>query len=698
MNIIKKYRRFPTQIILILISIVVVTVLAVGIPAILIIKSQLNNQAWSQIYQGIITSRAFYLAKENEVVSLAMLTAQRPTLQELIKSGDTSRIEDYLTTLQGGTDLDLIAICSQNNQTLAATSLFPQNSPCQFISSDHRYHLLGDNSDQQLWLTAINSISELDSYVITGEQIDDRFAQEIKAQTGLDHAILVGDEGSLITTTIPALRDQSELKYQLVSQPIPELQTAGNYLWRGETFFAASSQLIETPSIKIQVLFHTAGIRETQNLLVQNLFLSLTGVTLIVSIIGVLIAREISHPLVQLADAATAFSKGNLQKEVKVASPVWEISQVANALENARGDLLDTMTRLTQEKKWVDHLLASIVEGVMTINLEGEITFFSLGAERITGWQGNDLLGLTADEVFHLPESGDLFSDAIPEPGKRKKLVVDLAGQTLATLAFTGAELAPTDVREAQVVLVFRDISEEEAIHRLLGNFLSNIAHEFRTPLSALTASIELLLDAPQESIGEENQELLSSLHLGIVALNNLVNNLLEAASIEAGHFQISPRDADLSEMIASAVQIMSPLMKKYHQHLSVELPVDNPMVAADHRRVIQVLVNLLSNAIKYGPEGGEISVRAEKKNDWVLIEVLDQGPGIPDQDQDAIFRRFTRLATPQADIEVGAGLGLSVVKEIIQAHGGQVGVANRPGGGAIFSFTLPIAGRKKTG
>jgi len=693
----KKNRRFPTQIILIFISIVVVTVLAVGIPAILIIRSQLNGQAWSQIHQGIITSRAFYQAKENEVVSLAMLTAQRPTLQELIKSGDTALIEDYLTTLQGGTDLDLIAICTQNNQTLAYTSRLPQNSPCQFISSDHRYHILGDNSDRQLWLTAINSISELDSYVITGEQIDDQFAQEIKAQTGLDHAIRVGDENSLISSTIPALRDQSELEYRVISQPIPELQTAGNYLWRGESFFAASSQLIETPGIKIQVLFPTTGIRETQSLLVQNLFLSLTGVTLIVSIIGVLIARQISHPLVQLADAATAFSKGNLQKEVKVASPFWEISQVANALENARGDLLDTMTRLTQEKMWVDHLLASIVEGVMTINQEGEITFFSLGAERITGWQGDDLLGRSADEVFHLPESEDSFRDAIPEPGKRKKIVVALAGQNQTTLAFTGAELAPTVVREAQVVLVFRDISEEEAIHRLLGNFLSNIAHEFRTPLSALTASIELLLDAPQESIWEENQELLSSLHLGIVALNNLVNNLLEAASIEAGHFHISPREADPGEMIASAVQIMSPLMKKYRQHLSVELPADNPVVTADHRRVIQVLVNLLSNAIKYGPEGGEISVRAKKKHDWFLIEVIDQGPGIPEQDQEAIFHRFTRLETPQADIEVGAGLGLSVVKEIIQAHGGQVGVANRPERGAIFSFTLPIAGRKKT-
>ena len=157
------------------------------------------------------------------------------------------------------------------------------------------------------------------------------------------------------------------------------------------------------------------------------------------------------------------------------------------------------------------------------------------------------------------------FSQVIPKPGQRQNIDVVLADGKNATLAVTGAELTPVEMGDDQVALVFRDISDEYAIHRLLGIFISNIAHEFKTPLSALLASIELLHDTAQDLSGEELQELLSSLHLGIVSLQTFVDNLLESASIEAGQFKVSPRRTDLGKIIASAVSTMQPLMNKYN-------------------------------------------------------------------------------------------------------------------------------------
>jgi signal transduction histidine kinase len=239
---------------------------------------------------------------------------------------------------------------------------------------------------------------------------------------------------------------------------------------------------------------------------------------------------------------------------------------------------------------------------------------------------------------------------------------------------------------------VFRDISEEEAVHRLLGHFIADVAHELRTPLTALEASIELLLDQALVHSQEEVQELYNSLHLGILGLHTLVDNLLESANIEARRFRISPRTADLSMIAAEAIQTMQPLLSKYEQRLTAELPLDLPVVRADPRRTVQVLVNLISNANRYGPPGEEINIKITTSAKYARLEVCDRGPGIPPEHRANLFRRFEFPHNDKAVSQAGAGLGLSVVKEIVLAHGGEVGVDDRPGGGSIFWFTLPIA------
>jgi signal transduction histidine kinase len=228
-------------------------------------------------------------------------------------------------------------------------------------------------------------------------------------------------------------------------------------------------------------------------------------------------------------------------------------------------------------------------------------------------------------------------------------------------------------------------------MHRLLGHFMENITHEFRTPLSSLGASIELLLDqAPDLSHGEM-EELLTSLHLGTVGLQTLVDNLLESASIESGRFRVAPRPSDLGNIIGEAVKTMEPLLHKYDQHLVVEVPIAIPLVYADPRRNVQVLVNLLSNANKYSPANEEITVIAEQIDGWVRVMVSDRGPGIPQEYREGLFTRFMRPGYMSDDAQAGAGLGLSVVKAIIEAQGGKVGVDDNPDGGARFWFTIKL-------
>lgn len=287
-----------------------------------------------------------------------------------------------------------------------------------------------------------------------------------------------------------------------------------------------------------------------------------------------------------------------------------------------------------------------------------------------------------------------------------------LAGLTNAAVAMRRGDLASpivfdTSVREVALVGQALEDARVDLQHSLMDlrrekalteHFLANVSHEFRTPLTAVAASVELLMDQASDLSPAELQELLATLHLGVLNLHKLVDNLLESASIEAGRFRIRPRRAHLGEIIGEATATMQPLLDRHGQRLAVELPAAIPVVLADARRVVQVLVNLLSNAsnAQRGLVDSEIVVSAVVEGDTVRVAVADQGPGIPPAQRKELLRgpRFTALpaSDPEAGASGGFGLGLSVVKAIVEGHGGRLGIDERLGGGAVVWFTLPLA------
>jgi PAS domain S-box-containing protein len=458
----------------------------------------------------------------------------------------------------------------------------------------------------------------------------------------------------------------------------------------GQPYYAARLSLVDGTLVD-EIALNVADIAATERGLILLLIGSIALVASAGSALGVLLARRIGQPLTQLADAAQQPIAGQLDQPIVVQSQITEVAQLAESLERARVGLRESLNELRQAKEWTDSLLEAISEGIVTLDQDGRITFFSPGAQRITGWPPEEVLGRSLDQVFSLVGSNAPFSQFLPPPGRASKVTVALSGDRQATLSVTGARLTPPDTDQAGVALVFRDVSESELVHRLMGEFLANITHEFRTPLSALAASAELLFDQAHDFSPEELDELLISLHLGIVGLQTLVDNLLEGARLEIGQFRVHPRPADLAEIIGEATRIMRPLQDKHHQRLAVELPVKVPMVQADSRRIVQVLVNLLSNAIKYSPDDTEIAIRVAPADGWVRLSVSDQGPGIPAAYRSSLFRRFAHPEPSPDKGQYGAGLGLSVVKAIVEAHGGQVGLEECSGGGSTFWFTLPM-------
>jgi PAS domain S-box-containing protein len=679
----------PTQGVILFIVIVVLTAAAIGIPAIWLIHGQLDRQAWELASQGSRMVGVLLDARRNELSNLAILTAQRPTLSEFLELNDSEKLASYLETLRIGADLNLIMICDSQGKLVNQVGLQIPPPACQPVSANTFYQPPA-RSGGPGWLLAFQPVLNKPTYIVAvGQAIDRDFSNQLRTQIEMEHLLFFNDEpigGSFIdnTQTWETIVSQPSKSIQPADQPVSE-----RFYLDGIQFYTIRSRYAET-GLESMVLLPDTVIGETRQQLTRTAAFGILSIVLFSSVLAILLTKRISLPLERLRDSALALRKGDLVSPVLTNTKVREIAEVTYALEDARIALRHSLEELRQEKAWGDYLLESVVEGVVTIDRQARITFFSLGAERITGWRQEQVLGKDIDEVFLLTDRESVFRQRIPTPGAKPEIVTIRVNNRTLTLAVSGARLAPPEAGRSKLAISIRDISNEEAMRGLLGDFLANITHEFRTPLTALAVSIELLLDQLPDLNQDEIKELLISNHLGILSLQNLIDNLLEGASIEAGRFQVTTRPTELSEVIHDVARVMQPLIEKNHLQLHVDLPVDLPLVQIDPRRTSQVLVNLLSNAIKWGPQGSEILLRATATADEVRVSVIDQGPGIMPEQRQYLFTRFRYRQSDNGRAEYGAGLGLSVVKAIVESQKGKVGAEDRQGGGAIFWFTIP--------
>jgi PAS domain S-box-containing protein len=345
-------------------------------------------------------------------------------------------------------------------------------------------------------------------------------------------------------------------------------------------------------------------------------------------------------------------------------------------------------------KSWLETLVLRLQENVITLDAEGRIISINRNAETATGLKQGCTLNLPFDEIV-VPQKTEgplqTFDSADEEA---REIIYPMQEKELAIMEIARVCLPSTDDNEEKRFFILRDITEKKAADSLRSYFLGNITHEFRTPLSAINASVEVILEEIENLSKAELGELLGSIHMSVSGLQTLIDNLLESISIEAGHFHIHKRPTQFDTVLSEAMRVMQPLLTRRRQQLSLCKPNYFPTIQADPTRLTQVLVNLISNASKYSPIGTQIELVLEKiEDDKIRVTIADRGDGIPNKDKDQVFKRFVRLGNDDGT-QYGIGLGLSVVKAIIEEHHGELGVENRQDGGSIFWFTLPINGR----
>jgi len=241
-------------------------------------------------------------------------------------------------------------------------------------------------------------------------------------------------------------------------------------------------------------------------------------------------------------------------------------------------------------------------------------------------------------------------------------------------------------VRGATVVL--QDVTRLRRVDDLRNDLVSTVAHELRTPLTSLRMAVHLCLEQAAGPLTEKQADLLHAAREECERLQTMVDELLDLARIESGRIELRRARIAPAALIDAALDAHRGPAVERHIHLTCEVLPGLSGVLADRERLQLVLSNLLVNAIRHTPEGGSIVLRARADGRQVRFEVADSGPGIPLDAQAAIFDKFVRVPTTPG----GSGLGLSIARDVVEAHGGRIGVDSAPGRGATFWFTVPAA------
>jgi PAS domain S-box-containing protein len=388
---------------------------------------------------------------------------------------------------------------------------------------------------------------------------------------------------------------------------------------------------------------------------------------------------------------------------------------------------------LESEAKYAN-VVSSAQEAIITFGADGRITLFNAAAERIFGRTASEAVGLPIKEFFHpeslaqlTPPSGSTAAEGegtgqLREPVAREAIGVRARGETFPA----EFSLSTLDLQAERLhTMILRDISDrrqaEEAIHaqamslkrttrelRLLNEelnqrtreleqainarsrFYASMSHELRTPINAIMGYSSLLLEGIYGPLSEQQAAGIDRTHKAANHLLDLVNDILDLSKIEAGKIELLLEPVRFPDIVQDLFVTVAPVAQEHGVELTLEAEDDPFSIVADTRRVRQIVLNLLSNAIKFG-ERKPVRVRCVRRDDGaVVLDVVDQGSGIPAGDQEKIFDEFVQLG--QAQESSGTGLGLPISRRLAELMGGELTVVSVPGEGSVFRMVLPAS------
>lgn len=416
----------------------------------------------------------------------------------------------------------------------------------------------------------------------------------------------------------------------------------------------------------------------------------------------------------QLKSKALASSNNDLKTQIKIRKEIEDnlnnqkISLEKTKLEmaNLLEDLKNEKNKLEEAKVKDEALLESISDGVIATDRDGRVVFINDNAEKMFSWVSNQALNKewNKDLLFEIKNEDDSDFKEEDDPIKKainsnsKNLKVCKFVKKDKTVSLVSISVSPVVLagRNVGAIAMFRDITKEREVDKAKTEFVSLASHQLRTPLSSINWYTEMLLAGDAGPINDEQKSYLEEIYKGNQRMVELVNSLLNASRIELGSLAVEPEPLDFSKIADSVIAELKPTI--IQKRLTVEAKYgDNvPIINADSKLVRILFQNLLSNAVKYTPEDGTIKIGFDKQEEFLLIIIADTGYGIPRGQQDKIFNKLFRADNVREKDTDGTGLGLYLVKSIIDNAGGSIHFYSDENKGTIFYIQFPLKGMTK--
>jgi signal transduction histidine kinase len=415
-----------------------------------------------------------------------------------------------------------------------------------------------------------------------------------------------------------------------------------------------------------------AVVREAQGaVLIGALFAAAAAVLLAFGF-----AHSVTRPLVRLRDAAQAIGRG--ERPVVDSRGEDEVADLARALRGLEESLAERIGALERERSETAALVAAMVEGVIASDARGVVVTCNPAARRMLGFRPDEPLPPVAEVLRPRVAQAAIAGALAGTP--TQSLEVDVGARTLL--------LSAQPLQGGGAVFVVHDLTEIRRLEVVRRDFVANVSHELKTPLTVVRGYTETLLG--DEPPAEVRRSFLSIILANAARMQRLVDDLLDLSRIESGGWTPQRERVALGPQIDQAWADVTRANAAGDRAFTVELAPDAAEVEADPQAVRQVLGNILDNAARYTPAQGAVTVRARRRERSVVLEVSDTGPGIPSEHLPRVFERFYRVDAARSRELGGTGLGLAIVKHLVEAHGGHVEAESRLGVGTTIRVTFP--------
>ncbi len=412
-------------------------------------------------------------------------------------------------------------------------------------------------------------------------------------------------------------------------------------------------------------------------------------------VLSFFVAARVTRPLVQLTEAAEAVLRGDYQGSPQVDNR-REFGALFGAFQQLGRQLASRLDEVRRQAQQLETVLGGMEEGVIAVNAQRRVLFANEAARKLLSREDTNLIDRPLWELIRHPAVEQAVTEAL-EHTQPRHCEFDLHG---ASRQWVDLQVSCLPGRPCPgLVLVLNDVTELRKLERLRRDFLANVSHELKTPLSSIKAYSETLLGGALHD-NDHNQLFLQRINAQALRLENIILDMLSLSRIESGQqaFKLAP--LPLARIVDESLILHAAEAQAKSITLTAQTPDEPPpneplAVMAEEEGLREILDNLLINAIKYTPQGGRVTVRWLRNGEFVTLQVEDTGLGIAEAEQERIFERFYRVDKARSRELGGTGLGLSIVKHLASAFGGSVGVKSQLGQGSLFFVKLRVADEK---